>query len=132
MPSRVARGGPVCAPARAEGAAGGVGTPRPAAVGPGGSPPHAALREVSQGFAALLWEEVLKAFQESMLPGMAGTPGGPLYAGLALQVLAREVAREAGLADFVYQALGGGKGEGAGLPVGRKSACSEYNRADRA
>jgi len=73
-----------------------------AAAAPGGTP---ALREVSEGFAAILWEEVLKGFQKAMVPNLTGMAGGSVYAGLALQVLAREMAHQAGLADFLYRAL---------------------------
>ncbi|MFZ5767969.1 MAG: hypothetical protein ACOY3F_04630 [Bacillota bacterium] len=60
---------------------------------------------MSEGFAAILWEEVLKGFQKAMVPNLTGMAGGSVYAGLALQVLAREMARQAGLADFLYRAL---------------------------
>lgn len=76
----------------------------------GGAAGGQALRDVSESFASLLWQEVLRPFQRSLLPGLTGTPAGSLYAGLTLEVLARELARQPGLTDFLCEALAGTAG----------------------
>lgn len=72
--------------------------------GVGGS---AALREACRDFAAILWEEALRAVERTLIPHGAGTAGGAIYAGVALEALARELAGHTGLADFVYRTLAG-------------------------
>ena len=68
------------------------------------------MREACCGFAALLWEEVLKASGEGLWPG--GVAGGEVFRGLARQALAMELARAGGLTDFLYRAMAG-NGQGA-------------------
>ncbi|MDI6894277.1 MAG: hypothetical protein QME70_06675 [Bacillota bacterium] len=92
---------------------------------------------------------MLKTVERAMLPGMARVAGGSVYSGLALQGMAREMAGQAGLADFLYRALSqgslpgrqlpaeapgdptpackGGRAGGAGPVPGRKPASPEYN-----
>ncbi|MEW6397749.1 MAG: hypothetical protein AB1503_01085 [Bacillota bacterium] len=60
---------------------------------------------------------MLKTVERTMLPGMARVAGGSVYAGLALQGMAREMAGQAGLADFLYRALSQGSLPGRQLPA---------------
>lgn len=87
---------------------------RTAAAGPGRGQDSVALREVCRDFAAILWEEALRTVERTLIPPGAGTAGGAIYAGVALEALARQLAGQTGLADFVYRTLAAGAREHSG------------------
>ncbi len=75
----------------------------------------AKLQEACMGFAALLWEEVLKSGGGSLVP--ARMAGGGVFRGLAYQALAMHLAKAGGLSDFLYRAMATSLPAAASLPI---------------
>ena len=99
---------------------------RPRTAGdPGSRPGSAALREACRDFAAILWQEVLRTVERSLIPRGAGVAGRAIYAGVALEALARQLAGQTGLADFVYRTLAGAESRQQPGDRGRPSAAGK-------
>jgi len=95
---------------------------RAAAADPGRGEGSAALREACLDFAAILWHEVLRTVERTLIPRGAGVAGRAIYAGVALEALARQLAGQTGLADFVYRTLAGAASREHSGDDGRRSA----------